>query len=148
MEIQWKISAFTTLSTEELYQVLRLRSEIFVVEQDCVYQDLDGKDQQALHLTGKISGTIVAYARLFAAGDYFEEASIGRVVVAAKVRGQSIGHQLMRNAINGIYEEFKSSMITISAQAYLEKFYMQHGFRRFGEQYLEDGIPHIKMKRT
>lgn len=147
MEIQWKIKSFENLSVNELYNILRLRSEIFVVEQNCVYLDLDGKDKLALHLFGEFEGKIVAYSRLFKAGVSFDNASIGRVVVGANYRDRKWGHDLMREAIAGIKTHFGESKITIGAQLYLKKFYESHGFIQTSEMYLEDNIPHIEMKK-
>ena len=147
MTINWIIKNFDTLSVPELYQIMRLRSEIFVVEQNCVYQDLDGKDQKALHLFGIIDETIVAYCRLFKAGDYFDFASIGRVVVAANYRDKKLGHELMNQAISAIEKYLGEQNITISAQLYLKKFYESHGFIPTSEMYLEDDIPHIQMQK-
>ncbi|WP_310558565.1 GNAT family N-acetyltransferase [Flavobacterium sp.] len=147
MEIHWKIKPFETLSTNELYDILKLRSEIFVVEQNCVYLDLDGKDKLALHLIGEFEGKIVAYSRLFKSGITFDNASIGRVVVDANYRDNKWGHELMREAIAGIKSHFGENKITIGAQLYLKKFYESHGFVQTSEMYLEDDIPHIKMKR-
>ncbi len=147
MNIKWQIKPFEALSLNELYQTLRLRSEIFVVEQNCVYQDIDNKDQKALHLLGEYEGKIVAYARLFKANDYFDQASIGRVIVDANFRDKKWGHDMMREAIAGIALHFNESKITISAQLYLKKFYESHGFVQTSEMYLEDDIPHIEMKR-
>lgn len=140
-----KIKAFKDLSTLELYQVLRLRSEVFVVEQDCVYQDIDGKDEKALHVLGWKENTIIAYSRIFKPGDYFDMASIGRVVVKKSERKYGYGHKIMKNSIETIHRVFNETKIKISAQKYLEKFYKQHGFIKHGEEYLEDGIPHICM---
>lgn len=147
MKIQWKIKTFETLSVNELYDILRLRSEIFVVEQNCVYLDLDGKDKLALHLLGEFKGKIMAYSRLFKAGISFDNASIGRVVVDANYRDKKWGHELMREAIAGILSHFGESKITIGAQLYLKKFYESHGFVQTSEMYLEDDIPHIEMKK-
>lgn len=147
MKIHWKIKPFETLSTNELYDILRLRSEIFVVEQNCVYLDLDGKDKLSLHLFGECEGKIVAYSRLFRPGITFDNASIGRVVVAANYRNRKWGHDLMREAIAAIQSHFGESKITIGAQLYLKKFYESHGFVQTSEMYLEDDIPHIEMKR-
>ena len=147
MELQFKIKRFNELSASELYQLLQLRSEVFVVEQNCVYQDIDGKDEKALHLLGEIDHKVVAYSRIFKANDYFENASIGRVAIAEKYRAQKWGHQLMQEAISGIENNFGIQSITISAQLYLKKFYESHGFVQIGETYLEDGIPHIEMLR-
>ncbi len=147
MNLEWKTKRFNELSTAELYNLLQLRSEVFVVEQNCVYQDIDGKDQKALHLIGEFNSKIVAYARLFKAGDYFENASIGRVVVGTDYRDKKWGHELMQHAITEIEEYFNTTKITISAQLYLQKFYESHGFVTTSETYLEDDIPHIEMKR-
>jgi ElaA protein len=143
--MEFFVKKFDTLSLEELYRILQLRSEIFVVEQDCVYQDLDFKDQKALHIFGKKDNIIVAYTRVFKPGDYFKEASIGRVVVAVKERKYGYGHDLMKASINAVTSNFNTSEITISAQVYLKNFYESHGFIQVGEGYLEDGIPHIEM---
>lgn len=145
--INWKIKPFNELSLQELYSVLKLRSIVFVVEQNCVYQDIDGKDQKALHLIGEYNNEIVAYARLFKSGDYFENASIGRVVIHPDARDKKFGHEMMRQAIAGLQTNFKETKITISAQLYLQKFYESHGFVVQGETYLEDDIPHVEMLR-
>ena len=147
MDIQWKIKRFEALSLNELYDLLKLRSEVFVVEQNCVYLDIDGKDQKALHLIGEYESQVVAYARLFEAGDYFDETSIGRVVVSTQYRDKKWGHELMQQAIAAIESYFNTTKITISAQLYLKKFYESHGFEAIGEVYMEDDIPHIRMKK-
>ncbi len=146
--MKWEIKRFKELSADELYQILQLRSEVFVVEQNCVYQDIDGKDRKSLHLFALDNGMITAYARLFDRGHYFEEASIGRVVTHQKFRGRKVGHDLMKRAIEAISDYFNQTIIEISAQEYLQKFYESHGFVKVGESYLEDGIPHIKMIRS
>ncbi len=146
MSIQFKIKPFAELSAQEIYEVLRLRSEVFIVEQNCVYQDIDNKDQKALHVLGYHDGELAAYCRLFDAGNYFEKASIGRVIVSPKYRENKWGHDLMREAIAGVKKYFDKTQITISAQMYLQKFYESHGFVKTSEMYLEDDIPHIEMK--
>lgn len=148
MALEWKIKSFESLSVLELYDILRLRSEIFVVEQNCVYLDLDGKDQKALHLFGTFEGKIVAHARLLKPGISFVHASIGRVTVDAKYRERKWGHELMRQAIEGILEHYGATQITIGAQLYLKKFYESHGFVQTSEMYLEDDIPHIQMDKS
>lgn len=148
MTLEWKIIPFDLLSVHELYEILRLRSEIFVVEQNCVYLDLDGKDQKALHLFGTFEGKIVAHARLFKPGISFVHASIGRVTVDAKHREKKWGHELMRQAIAGILDHYGETEITIGAQLYLKKFYESHGFVQTSEMYLEDDIPHIQMEKS
>ena len=147
MSVNWKIKRFDALTTTELYSLLRLRSEVFIVEQNCVYQDIDDKDKKALHLIGEFNGKIVAYARLFKSGDYFDNASIGRVVIDANYRDKKWGHEMMQQAITGIETHFRETKITISAQLYLQKFYESNGFVKTSEMYLEDDIPHIEMKK-
>ncbi len=147
MEIKFKIKRFNELSISELYYLLQLRSEVFVVEQNCVYQDIDGKDEKALHVLGYYNDDLAAYTRLFNKGYYFEESSIGRVVVSPKYRDKKFGHDLMRISIESIKENFNETTITISAQEYLKKFYESHGFIQTSEMYLEDDIPHIQMKK-
>ena len=139
------IKRFQELTTNELYEVLQLRSEVFVVEQDCVYQDIDGKDDKALHILGVKDNKIIAYTRCFNKEDYFKEASIGRVVVKEKERKYHYGNEIMKVSIEAIIIRFKTETIKISAQVYLQKFYNQLGFKNVGEEYLEDGIPHIAM---
>ncbi|HBC04441.1 MAG TPA: GNAT family N-acetyltransferase [Aequorivita sp.] len=146
MEIE--VKNFEELSTNELYAILQLRSEVFVVEQDCVYQDIDGKDERALHIMGWENGILVAYTRCFQAGDYFDEASIGRVLVRENYRKMGYGHAITKASIEAIKTNFKADKIKISAQVYLVIFYESHGFKTFGDRYMEDGIPHIAMLRA
>ncbi|WP_417355952.1 GNAT family N-acetyltransferase [Flavobacterium sp.] len=141
----FKIKRFNELSLTELYKSLQLRSEVFVVEQNCVYQDVDGKDTKAIHVLGIFDDTVVAYARLFAPGDYFENASIGRVVISEKYRDRKWGHDLIKESLQAIKMHYNAKEVTISAQLYLKRFYESHGFIQQGESYLEDGIPHIEM---
>ncbi|SHI86197.1 GNAT family N-acetyltransferase [Flavobacterium haoranii] len=148
MELKFEIKRFNELSTVELYNLLQLRSEVFVVEQNCVYQDIDAKDEKALHVLGYYQGDLAAYARLFNKGYYFDETSIGRVVVSPKYRDKKFGHDLMKTAIEAISEFYNEKEITISAQEYLQKFYESHGFVKTSEMYLEDEIPHIRMRRS
>ena len=143
--LQIKIKKFVELTTEELYGLLQLRSEVFVVEQDCVYQDIDYKDQKALHIIGFKKGKIVAYTRVFKPGDYFKYASIGRVVVVKKERKFNYGYDIMEASIKAVLDFYNETTINISAQTYLTKFYNNLGFKQIGEEYLEDGIPHIAM---
>ena len=147
MPIKWVTKKFDALSVVELYQILRLRSEIFVVEQNCVYQDLDNKDQKALHLFGQFEGKIIAYSRLFKAGDYFDCSSIGRVVVDENYRDKNFGHELIAQGIAAIKKYYDEENITISAQLYLKKFYGELGWEQAGEMYYEDDIEHIPMIR-
>ena len=136
---------FSELDTEDLYQILRLRSEVFVVEQDCVYQDIDNKDQKATHLYYKENNEIVAYTRIFKAGHYYENPCIGRVVVSKKNRGKDLGKKIMIDSIEYIKQNIKGEKIELSAQKYLDNFYKDLGFYKIGEDYLEDGIPHQRM---
>jgi|TARA_B110000116_G_scaffold253517_1_gene250242 ElaA protein len=141
------IKKFNDLSPLELYEILQLRSEVFVVEQDCVYQDIDGNDQKALHIIGTVENKIIAYTRCFGPGDYFKEASIGRVVVKESQRKFKRGNQIMNSSIKAINNHYKTKIIKISAQCYLNKFYTNLQFKPIGEKYLEDGIPHVAMLR-
>lgn len=140
-----EVKSFNEFTTQELYAVLQLRTEVFVVEQDCVYQDLDGKDDKALHVIGTKEGQVVAYTRVFKAGDYFDEASIGRVVVKKEERQYGYGQKIVEASIKAIKEKFKENKIHISAQTYLKNFYADLGFIEKGNEYLEDNIPHIGM---
>ena len=137
---------FKELTTTELYQLLKLRAEVFVVEQNCAYLDIDNYDLGALHILGFKNDEVVAYARLLPQGYYHKEAGIGRVVTGSKVRTLGYGKLLMEYAITEALSQFKTTEITISAQLYLEKFYTNLGFKTEGETYLEDDIPHIKMR--
>jgi len=144
--IKFHVRKYQDLSLEEGHDIFALRSEIFVVEQNCVYQDIDGKDKNAVHIIGKNEKEIVAYARIFVRGEpYSDFTSIGRVLVKKKSRGKSLGHQLMAFCVKYIETNKPKCSIKISAQTHLEKFYYKHGFRKQGESYLEDGIPHIEM---
>lgn len=146
--MNFRVKKFQELTTSELYELLQLRSEVFVVEQDCVYQDIDGKDQKALHVIGVKEGKIIAYTRLFNSGEYFDTPSIGRVVIKETERKYGYGHNLIKASIKAIVDNYNETTITISAQTYLHKFYESHGFKQVGEGYLEDGIPHIRMVRN
>jgi len=145
MAIKYQTIAFQDLTTNQLYEILHLRSKVFVVEQNCVYQDLDNKDQKALHILGIKNEKIIVYARIFKPKDYFEYASIGRIVIHPKERNNKYGYQLVETAILAIKKYYKEQTIAISAQEHLEKFYNNLGFQREGKGYLEDGIPHIYM---
>lgn len=136
---------FQELTTKELYDLLQLRVDVFCVEQNCVYQDLDGKDEKALHVIGKKDNKIIAYTRVFKPGDYFKEASIGRVVVSKDERQHKYGYDIMKASIQAVKDYFNETTIKLSAQTYLRKFYKNLGFKEIGEEYLEDGIPHIVM---
>lgn len=142
------VKNFSELSTDELYDILQLRSEVFVVEQNCIYQDVDGKDRKALHVMGIKEGKIAAYTRLFNAGEYFDQASLGRVVVSKDTRAFGYGHIIIKASIAAIHKYYNTKNIKISAQTYLKKFYESHGFSQIGDEYLEDEIPHIAMTRN
>lgn len=146
--IEWRYLAFAELTTAELYAVLQLRSEVFVVEQACIFQDIDGLDGQAMHLLGALQGAVVAYARCFAAGIRHAEASIGRIVTHPSVRGGGAGHALVEKAIECLLRQHGEQPVRIGAQARLEAFYRQHGFETAGLPYLDDAIAHIDMLRS
>lgn len=149
INLEWKCVAWEDLDTDVLYRILKLRSEVFVVEQNCVYLDLDDKDREAKHLIGlNHKSDIVAYSRLFHSGIVSSAASIGRVLVHPKYRKQQCGHLLMQQSIHHLALMREDQEIVISAQCYLIDFYRQHGFEIVGEPYEEDGIPHIKMVRN
>lgn len=145
MDLKIEVKKFSELSLTELYDILQLRSEVFVVEQDCVYQDIDGKDAEALHVIGFKNNKIVAYTRCFKPGYYFKEAAIGRVVVRQSERKFGFGHIIMEASDKAIKDNYNTSNIKLSAQQYLIKFYESHGYKTTGDGYLEDGIPHIAM---
>lgn len=146
MEIE--VKNYDELSKKELYDLLQLRSEVFVVEQDCVYTDIDGKDERALHVLGWEDEKLVAYARCFKPGDYFDQAAIGRILVRENYRKMGYGHLITKAAIKAIKTKYKADKIKISAQTYLVIFYESHGFKTKGDRYMEDGIPHIAMIRA
>ena len=140
-----EIKAFNELTLDSLYEVLQLRAEVFVVEQNCPYQDVDGKDQKAMHILGYHKEQLVAYTRVFKPGYYFDNASIGRVVVKENARQYGFGKDIMKASIAFIEDTLDLSTIELSAQTYLKKFYNDLGFQEIGEGYLEDNIPHIRM---
>ena len=146
--IFWKIKTFELLNTAELYKILKLRTNVFVVEQNCAYPELDNKDQAAVHLWAEQDGEILAYCRIFPPGSNYTESSIGRVVTAPNRRKQNLGRHLMLLAIESIETHYHTSKIRISAQDYLLDFYKTFGFEDTGKKYLEDGIPHTEMLRS
>jgi ElaA protein len=143
--MNWTLKEFSQLTVDELYAILRLRIDVFIVEQNCPFQDADNKDQQAYHLMGYADGSLVAYARLLRAGISYQEASIGRVVSASIVRHSGIGKKLMVESIDTIYRLYGHQPIRIGAQLYLKNFYESFGFQQSSEMYLDDGIEHIEM---
>ena len=147
MPIQWVLKKFDELSPQQVYAILQLRNEVFVVEQNCVFQDADDKDQASYHLMGFNGNKLVAYTRLVPAGEIYEQPSIGRVVTSPSVRATGAGRQLMNESITAIHNLFGNQPIKIGAQLYLKKFYESLGFQQVSDIYLEDGIEHIYMIR-
>jgi len=148
--MEFHLKTFNELSIDEFHDILQLRINVFVVEQDCPYAEIDTKDKKALHFFAyaeDIPEKVIAYTRIFKPGDYYEEAAIGRVVVHADHRQKKFGYELIKKSIEVIKDQFKTSTIKIGAQTYLEKFYGSFGFKQVGDKYIEDGIPHIHMIR-
>lgn len=145
--LYWEVLPFDALTAHQLYEIIQLRNEVFVVEQNCVFQDADGKDAEALHLMGRDeSGKLIAYTRLLPKGiAYPEYASIGRVVTSPCIRRMGLGKPLMKKSIETLYQQYGEQDIKIGAQAYLHSFYTSLGFIDIGKPYLEDGIPHLEM---
>jgi ElaA protein len=147
-EITWSLKKFDELTALEMYEILKLRSEVFVVEQNCVFLDMDDRDQLAFLLQGRINGVLAAVVRILPPGLAYNEPSIGRVVSSPLFRRQGVGIELMNNAINETLALYGPCAIKIGAQEYLKKFYESFGFVQCSETYLEDDIPHIKMLRN
>jgi ElaA protein len=145
MELNWTLKKFEDLTPAELYAIMQLRNEVFVVEQNCVYQDADDKDIRAFHFMGWDGNILAAYTRLLPQGVSYTEASIGRVVSSPKYRGKGLGRQLMQLSITNTFHLFNCNTIKIGAQLYLKKFYERLGFIQNSGEYLEDNIPHIEM---
>ena len=148
--ITWQVKTFAQLTTNELYDTLKLRIDVFVVEQTCYYPDLDDKDRhpETLHLFCYKNDEVAAYLRILPKRISYENyPSIGRVVISANARGTGLGHELMEQALKTCENKFPAQDIKISAQEHLEKYYNKHGFIRVSEMYLEDDIPHIAMIR-
>lgn len=145
--IIWKIKSFEEITTSELYEIIKARVDVFVVEQDCPYPDLDDYDQKALHLWAEQDQKVLAYCRIFNQGIKYTETSIGRVLTTEKGRGKNFGKQLIQYAVETIENRFRTSEIRISAQDYLLRFYSCFGFEDTGKKYLEDNIPHTEMFR-
>ncbi|ANU26453.1 GNAT family N-acetyltransferase [Planococcus versutus] len=142
----WKVYRFGELTTKKLYEVLKLRVDVFVVEQNCAYPEIDGLDSQCIHLVYSENETILAYARLVPAGTKYEVPSIGRVVVREEARGRGLASQLLKRCIAYISEEWKADAIKLQGQVYLEEFYQSFGFQSISDYYDEDGIPHVDME--
>ena len=141
------VKGFAELTGRELHDIYQLRAEVFVVEQDCAYQDVDGKDPKCLHVLSYEGESLIAYSRLLPPGVSYPEASIGRVVVKKDWRRNGAGRSLTKFCVDEALKRFSSDQIVISAQCYLEKFYSDFGFVPEGEEYLEDDIPHVKMRK-
>jgi ElaA protein len=145
----WQWSRFSELTTADLYAVVRIREAVFIVEQNCPYPDSDGRDPNAWHLLGWLQGpeerTLVAYARIFEPGVRYDQASIGRVVTAAEVRGTGVGKALMAEALRRLQSLAPGQPVKIAAQRRLEDFYLGFGFRTVSDPYEEDGITHVDM---
>src|SRR5688572_13632617 len=145
--VTWTIKPFSELAPQELYLILRLRSEVFVVEQNCVFQDMDNKDQYCYHLMGWQNNELVAYTRIVPPGISYDLPSIGRVVTSPKARQSGIGKLLMEKSIEELTGLYGKTSIRIGAQLYLQKFYSYFGFLQSSDVYDEDGIDHIEMTR-
>ena len=143
--MQISIKIFEDFSAPELYALLRLRAEIFIIEQECVYQDLDNYDQEAIHLCGYLTGELVAYTRLLKPGIKYQGASLGRVATKSSARRRGYGKAIVKQAISTSKNTWPAFPITISAQEYLKDFYADLGFKKISGPYLEDNMPHIKM---
>jgi len=143
----WILKPFEELTPKELYKILQLRNEVFIVEQNCPYQDLDNKDLKAFHLMGMRDHQLIAYSRLLAPGISYSESSIGRVVSSPAARKSGMGKRLMAESILQVRNLFQTDTIRIGAQLYLKKFYESFGFIQEGDPYIEDQIPHIIMLR-
>ncbi|WP_374055885.1 GNAT family N-acetyltransferase [Rossellomorea sp. FM04394] len=143
--MNWKLKSFNELSTHELYGILQVRTQVFVVEQHCPYMEVDGKDLHAYHLYKEENGEVVAYARLLPPGVSYKEPSIGRVLVKEDYRGKGLASELVKRGLDFIHDELGERTVKIQAQEYLREFYGSYGFRAITETYLDDGIPHIDM---
>ena len=146
--IKFACKKFNDLTPHELYAILQLRNEVFVVEQNCVFQDSDNKDQPSYHLMAWENGMLAGYTRLIPAGIAYDLASIGRVITSPKMRGAGIGKNLMQQSIEWMEKLFGKASIKLGAQLYLKKFYEGFGFQKSSDVYLEDGIDHIEMIRV
>jgi ElaA protein len=145
--LDWRVERYEELSLDRLYAILAARAAVFVVEQDCPYQDLDGLDDCGLHVSAWSGDTVLAYARVLPPGKRFAEPSIGRVLTAQAARRTGLGRELMRRSIDTVTREYPRQALRISAQQYLERFYTEFGFVTVSEPYPEDGIPHVEMYR-
>jgi len=147
MKLNWHWKRFDELTADEVYTILCVRQQVFVLEQECLYLDADGKDRKGFHLLGYDSEEMVAYARILDANVSYKEVSMGRILTTAKARGTGVGIELMEVGLRHIENHYGKVPIRISAQSYLLKFYEKFGFRSTGKEYLEDEIPHTEMLR-
>lgn len=147
-KIKWSVYPFHTLSSRQVYDILKLRQEVFIIEQDCIYDDIDGYDPEAQHLCGYMEQVLVAYARIFGPGLKFKEASIGRIVVNPEKRSHGLGKELVTRANEYCRQNYEDTAIRIEAQSHLQKFYNELGYRSVGNIYPVDGIDHIQMIRS
>ena len=145
ISMEFKNKTFDQLTTKELYEILKSREAVFIVEQDCIYHDIDDKDEMSIHLFYEEKGRVVAYLRIVPAGIRFQEVSIGRVITLESHRRQGLSSKLMVKALDYIKEELEENVVRISAQAYLQRFYESLGFEKVSDVYLEDGIDHYEM---
>ncbi|MBN3563907.1 GNAT family N-acetyltransferase [Aliamphritea spongicola] len=142
---EWRWQTFTQLSNTELYEILALRQQVFVLEQTCLYADMDHKDQQCHHLSGWCEGKLQGYLRVVPPGLVYPEVALGRILTAESARGSGLGRQLVSRALDEVSLLYPGQSVRISAQLYLERFYAGFGFRTVSDPYDEDGIPHIEM---
>jgi ElaA protein len=144
-----EIKSYKELSLDEFHDIIALRIAVFVIEQNCPYQELDGKDKNSFHLIARNENNkIVGTARIIPAGISYHEVAIGRVVTSPEARNHKLGHKIMENALTFIDQQWKNESVKLSAQTHLTHFYQKHGFHSTGKEYLEDGIPHTEMKLT
>lgn len=148
-KVSWHIEKFEDLDNQKLYEILKLRTDIFVVEQNCPYPEIDGRDQEAIHFYASYNKVVIAYCRIFLPGSlYSKEASIGRIAVVKDYRGNNLGHIIVDKSLQIIEKKVGKTDVKISAQAYLKKFYEDHGFKTISEEYVWDGIPHFDLIRA
>lgn len=147
MNLSWEWKRFDQLTADEVYTILCVRQQVFVLEQECLYLDADGKDRQSFHLMGFDGDELVAYARILDAGVSYPEVSMGRILTTEKARGSGAGIELMEVGLQQIQDHYGNVPIRISAQTYLLQFYQKFGFESTGKEYLEDEIPHTEMLR-
>lgn len=143
--MEWKTKKYNELTVEELYNILTVRNEVFVVEQNCPYQDCDGKDKHAYHLFLDDNGDVIAYTRILEKGVSYDEVSIGRFLVQEKYRGKGLAKEMLLKAISFIEESLNEKAIRLSGQVYIKEFYKCFGFKEVSDTYLEDDIPHVEM---